>query len=1274
MECTRTYPRAHLSQQRSPASTPSPHLLLVAPSDSALLLTTVSAGAFGASPSNAFGAKPAFGAPATTSSGGGLFGSTTTTAGSSAFGGGGFGSNTVAAPSTGFGAGGTMFGSANKPSFGTNTSTAGTGSMFGNANPSPFGGNNATSAFSNTATSVAGAPLADPPGTAVAVFTPYSEKEGTSSMSNLFQNILFQDPYKRYSAEELRLADYNQGRQFGNGPAGAAGAFGTSSGFGGTGFGANTNTGFGSTNTGSSLFGGAQNNTPTGFGAQNATSNNTFGGGGLFSQKPPTSGGLFGNTAATQPAQTGGLFSNNNNTSSTGFGSAAGTGAFGANNTTTTGGGLFGNQGQNQSKPATGFGGSFGNNTTSNAFGGTGTGAFGSTNTANTGSGLFGNQNQTTNTGGGLFGQNNQQQPQTSAFGTSNTGFGAQNQQQGTGLFGGQQQKPATGGLFGNTGTAQPNAGGGLFGGQTATSSPFGQANNQQQQSGGLFGAKPATGGLFGQPSTQQTGQSGGLFGNLGSNTQNQQQQNTSSLFGSQNQQKPSLFGTTPAQSTTGPGLFGQQQPQQSGGLFGTTNANQPQQTSLLGNSLFNTSHNAQSTPQSLTASISDVNAYGTPSLFAGLGTTEVQNPGPLATPLSAKNKAPRKNSILPMWKLNPGSGSKFVTPVKRGFGFSYSTYGSPVTPSSASSTPGTFGQSLLGAGNLNRSLSKSFSSSNLRRSINAEDSILSPGSFSSSMGPRAFGSARFNKLTVDKSLRVDLFSPISQEKQAVESPTGPRKLAKRVSFDPSVENQNGSPVTVGSPETPVDSAADLGYIRRPNGGAANMNGISQRSPEMEQTKGNELAVVREEMSPASSSGMAAPSGSPGKGCGNYWMRPTKEEILKMNRVQMQQVANFTVGRDNVGQVRFKAPVDLTSINLDEIPGRIVVLETRSCTVYPENMKKPPMGKGLNVPSEISLLQSWPRNVDKKTGLPVKSGRALEKHISKLKNNQDTSFLSYEPETGTWTFSVEHFTTYGLDYDDEDTDGDTLGDVTTEEVQLHAQPKSSQDKDGSSPARPEEDISGFRRKRRALPGAFDYTGPVSDDEEGVTDCNQQSFLSNRSVGSPSEALIQNEDEDMDVEHALPENQDTSACLGYHQAAEPEFDSPYYGSMVEYQETPGGIMRARMQAIKGANSPLKIQVADGDDWMDMLQKTISPQKRDRAALKTINEEQTYEALKESVRKGDSPAKPKVVSDGQGFATSIELMNSLFEKPMAPVRPAMPTTIPTSGFKVGTSSVY
>lgn len=1255
-------------------------------------LTIIYLGAFGtAGNTGGFGAKPAFGTPPTTSGGSGLFGSTTSTTGGTGFGTGGFGASNAATPSPFGGGSGSLFGGANKPAtpFGATPNTApGTGtSLFGGGGG--FGNTNTTSAFGGATNNPGiGTNVGEPPGTAVLAFSPYLEKEGTGTAQNSFQNILFQEPYKKFSSEELRMVDYTQGRQYGNGPAGGGGAFGATSGF-GSGFGSGTpSTGFGATNTGGGLFGNTQNNTSTGFGNTAATNTGGFGagaGGGLFGQnKPATGGGLFGSTTTPQqqqPQQTGGLFGSTGTTG--GFGStnnAAPTTGFGAS----SGGGLFGNA--NQNKPTTGFGTGFGSGTTGGAFGSnTGTtSAFGQNNNTSTGGGLFGNTNtqSTAPAGGGLFGNTGQQQNQTSGFGGA---FGQNNQQQqqpaGGGLFGNQNKPATTGGLFGNTST-QPSTGSSLFGNTTNTTTGFGQNNTQQQQSGGLFGQKPATtGGLFGQTNTAQTGQTGGgLFGGLGSNNQSQQQQSSgSSLFGglnnNQNQQKPSLFGQ-PAQSTGG-GLFGSQPAQQqTGGLFGQSTAQQPQQNSILGGSLFNSSQNQQSAPQSFTASIGDPSAFGPASLFTGLGNGEVQNPGPLATPLSGKKKE-RKGSVLPMWKLNPGSTQKFVTPVKRGYGLSHSTYGSPATPSSAGSTPGGFGQSLLGAGSLNRSLSKSIGS-NLRKSFNAEDSILAPGSFSSSIGPRPYNSANMKKLNIDKSLRLDLFSSPSREK-AAESSNGPRKLPKRVSFDTSnVDAVDEGIVDDSTPETPIASAEDLGFIRPTNGNATSVNGTKSRSadptPEMEQVRGNELAIVHEEETPALASKSA--TSSPEKGsAGAYWTSPTKEEILRMNRVQRSAINNFTVGRDNVGQVQFKVAVDLTNIDLEEITGGIVVLETRSCTVYPVAAKKPPVGKGLNVPSVITLEHSWPRGRDKKTPLAEKSGRSFNKHVERLKRIPDTRFIDYDADTGVWTFEVEHFTTYGLDYDDDDTDGETLGEIVPEEATLPSQPKPSfQTEDEESPSAEPEETFEFRRKRRALPGAFDYTGAVSDDEEEMTDVNKQSFLSNRSAGSASQALGHQEDEEMDEEHALPEGQDASAYLGYHQAAEPEYDSPYIGSMAEYQETPGGIMRARMRAIKDSNTPLRLQVADGDDWMDMLQKTITPAKRDRAALKTINEEEVYEDLKASTRQDASQAKPRAVSDGRGFATSIELMNSLFEKPRASVRPSAPASIPTSGFKVGTTSVY
>ncbi|KAF7336840.1 hypothetical protein MVEN_02120100 [Mycena venus] len=232
--------------------------------------------------------------------------------------------------------------------------------------------------------------------------------------------------------------------------------------------------------------------------------------------------------------------------------------------------------------------------------------------------GLFGAQPQTGGgafgqpAGGGLFGQPQQNQQQQPAAGTN--------------IFG-QPQQPAGGGLFGQSQNQQQPAAGGLFGQQQqqqqpATGGLFGQPQNQQQPAagGGLFGqsqTQPATGGLFGQPqqqqqpaaggglfgqSTQQPAAGGGLFG------QSQTQQPAAGgggLFGqSQNQQggglrAGGLFGASqqqPAAGTGGGGLFGSSSlfgapkpPAQSGGLFGATSTNQPQQQSLFGGNSTNT-------------------------------------------------------------------------------------------------------------------------------------------------------------------------------------------------------------------------------------------------------------------------------------------------------------------------------------------------------------------------------------------------------------------------------------------------------------------------------------------------------------------------------------------------------------------------------------------------------------------------------------------------------------------------------------------------------------
>ncbi|KAM7207316.1 Nucleoporin NUP145N [Naviculisporaceae sp. PSN 640] len=1203
-------------------------------------------GGFG-SGTSAFGAKPAttaFGTPATTTASTGLFGSTSTAApATTGFGSGGFGSTATNTASTGFGTGGGLFGSAAKPAtgFGSTPATTGFGSTTTGNSLFGSGTTSTTPAFGATNNPGIGTNVTDPPGTTTP-FNAFQEKEGTAGTNNTYQNIGFMDVYKKWSTEELRLADYNQGRR--SGGMGGTGTFGAS-GFGTAtgGFGTNTatNTGFGSTggmfgNTGASTGFGANNTTTTpAFGATSST--NT---GGLFGAKPaaPATGGLFGSTTPAQPA-TGGLFGSSTTPA---FGSTT-TNAFGANNTSTSGGGLFGSA-NNAAKPAGGLFGSTGTTTTGTGlFGGanTTTPAFGSTSNTTTGNtgGLFGSTPAANTAGGGLFGGQTQQPATGTGFGTG-TAFGGAAQNTG-GLFGSAAAKPA--GTFGTTPAANTGATGGLFGSSTSTTTPFGgTAATQPAATGGLFGAKPAaTGGLFGGSTTAQPA-TGGLFGNTGATNTQAQQPATGGLFGSSTAAKPGgLFGST--QPATG-GLFGSTTNQTTGGAFGSSVA-QPQ-AGGLGSSLFGASQ-AQQQPQAFSTSINDISAYGASTLFTNLTDDKVANPGPLATPLSGKAKT-RSRSILPMYKLSPANASRFATPRKQGYGFSYSTYGSPSSPSSAASTPGGFGQSLLVGGSIGRSgLSKSISASNLRRSFNVEDSILSPGAFSSSSGPRLLGSSSTHKkLVINRDLRADLFTTPAKEQPAQEA-NGKHKLSKRVSFEttPAEASSSGQETIRESIEGGSTPGEDLGYIKPTSSLKSSLrttttvtNGSQPPSvtatPEVQQVKGNELAIVHEEASPEQTRTSAKPGSAIEPG--SYWMSPSLEQIRAMNRVQRSKV-DFTVGRENVGSIEFKVPVDLNNVDFENIFDEIVVLLPRSATVYPISAKKPVVGKGLNVPARISLEHSYPRG-----GIST-SERKIQRHVERLKATPDTTFEDYDKETGVWTFSVEHFTTYGLDDDDEE---DEMTDAEPSVTQL---PTSSATKHSlESPTVDPDDTFEFKRSKRAVPGAFDEDAMT--DEELVDNAPTQgmSFPEFDDVDVPAQPQGWYDDQSMEDEQDV--YQQDIVEQGSQDDSTEEVDDDFALGQYASNEglLPGGIMRARMRAVKKSTAPTRIEVAGGDDWTQILQASVrAPRTVDRVALRALNESGAVWDMQD--RGSPAPKSQPVVTDGAGFQTSIDLMKSLFEKP-------------------------
>lgn len=1081
----------------------------------------------------------------------------------------------------------------------------------------------------------------------------------------------------------MRQADYNQGRRYGN-ASGQPGAFGANTGFGGFGQQSSSNA-FGTTNAGSGtgLFGAQPTSTASAFGGTQ-TANSGFGGantgGSMFGNagsKPATS--LFG-TNATSSQQSGGIFGTAGNS---GFGTGStGTGFGGGNNTGT---GIFGGSNQQQA-PKTGF--PFSGTNAGNAFGS------GGTNTNNSGGGIFGagasnsafgsgqqqQQAPASNPFGG-FG-NNQPQAQTatpSAFG----GFGTNNQQ---------TQKP--GGMFGQNNDSSAT-GGGIFGNnnqqnnqqQPATGSIFGNPPNNQSGTGSLFGPKPAsnTTSLFGQNASNAANNSGtSLFGSAGFNNNNNQNQQTlgGGLFNNPQQQQQqaktgSLFGGTG--TTAGGSLFNNNNQQPSGGsLFANLGANNQPQQSLFGNannsggsSIFNNTPqqpNVLQPPQAQLATL-EGSPYGNPSIFYGLPPTETKFTGPVATPIKSANKT-KKNAILPQYKINPHQASRLATPQKRGFGFTYSTYGTPSSASSLQSTPGGLNGSLL-YGSVGRNLGKSLSTSNLHRAFDREaDSLLTPGAFSA-------GSARFSnsgsmkKLTIDRSLRTDLFG--TQSVAALPSPEKsdqsrqPGILKKKVSFDASTAggkgvsqniSENGDTNGLAVQNSREPTAQEQGFLRSSTRGHSRSNGTILES-EMEHVKNNELAIVHEDGSPESvqnsTAQLSVPSSQDDPAPGAYYMIPPREKIEKLSTEERKHVVNFTVGREGCGFVEFNEPVDLTITPLDDIYGKIALIELRSLTVYPETDRKPPLGKGLNVPSTIFLKNSWPRQRDRKTLTYEKSGPRFNKHVDRLRKVVGTEFQRYEKDTGTWVFKVPHFTTYGFDYDDTGSEGDSLQTSVLSEAPYTPTPKSRAPRDGDTP-RPDvsqssilsdeqsltssslEDTFEFRKKK-ILPGAFDYAASLQNNniESGEDSSNDESFLDERLASSPSDSGA---DEPSELQDSNDKVKDRSLVLI-------DEDVEMAGAYPRGDLEDPGLGPTEPKPI-GYGTPQKLTFNPTGDWAEELQRTISPRKQDRQALR---KNQLNLLDDQGINRDDTPKATESNDAGNTLATSIDLMNSLFGEEQA-----------------------
>jgi nuclear pore complex protein Nup98-Nup96 len=800
----------------------------------------------------------------------------------------------------------------------------------------------------------------------------------------------------------------------------------------------------------------------------------------------------------------------------------------------------------------------------------------------------------------------------------------------------------------------------------------------------------------------------------LGSSAQNQPNQG-SGLFGNNaNQTKPGGFFSSLNTSSTNPNPG-------FGGLGASTNNQQqagggaaPSLTGQTGFSFGNSQQNQAQGQQSaaLTASIADIDPFGNFQLFNSSGQAVNRDIGPLVTPLSSSQKL-KKSTILPQYKMNPASSTRMITPQRRGFGFSYSTYGTPGSVSSTS-TPLGLGTSSLGTG-FGRTLGKSLSMSNLGRTYEADESLLAPGAFSAT-GSRQYNTGSLRKLVINRGLRSDLFaspSPTHRIESTGALPAEPAERSqasgsgkKRVTFDAETvggnghENDGHNIFGNANGTSPTPAAEEQGLLRTPSarsngvpetpsvGGSSNSSGSgsgSRAGASNVQIRGNELAVVPENGSPMTPDDSPMPgsanSSFPDKQSGDYWMSPTKEEVRKLPRDKQKQLSGFKVGRHGCGTIEFLEPVDLTSVDLDNIFGNIVRIETRTCTVYPDTSQTPEVGKGLNVPSRIALENSWPR-IRNKQALDAKNPR-VQKHIIRLQRIKGTKFESYNPETGVWIFKVDHFTTYGMDDDEDDDDTGVEGDglTTNGASSSSVQPYYPQAGRGTEAGRSNSsanvmmtlngseshesasqlnDTFDFMRPR-AVPGAFDdldgteYDGRSSGRSSRLGESAGEHFLDERSMGSNSEAAG---DEPVEVDdHDASAAQNESVIVADTEMAEsypqPDHTMEHEDALTaddtekngwEFLASPKANLNMALAESQNG-TPLRAQLLQlDDDWAQQLRRTISPRKQDRHALRYAQDEVLLDLSEDN---DDTPlARSEGGASGRGFYTSIDLMKSLF----------------------------
>jgi hypothetical protein len=464
---------------------------------------------------------------------------------------------------------------------------------------------------------------------------------------------------------------------------------------------------------------------------------------------------------------------------------------------------------------------------------------------------------------------------------------------------------------------------------------------------------------------------------------------------------------------------------------------------------------------QPLTATI-DRNPYGVNPLFTpSKATTEPLVSQSDPAIITVKTAEKKKPVLTPHFKVTPRSTSKVKL---RGF---------------AGTSP------VAGQG-----LSEPKSALKIQPTIVKEQKVVG---LDSRFTPRK----TMTKLIISETPETSITSNLSQKK-------GLRSGVKEVTFDPSLEDVALS--SMKEKEILLQKSQDI-----------------TRSELSTPSKTVNAALV--------SASLTSPQAPPAKET-DYMIEPPLSDLLLLSDEELKAVSGFKVSLEGVGWVKFLRPVDLLQASptgsrsgIEQIPGSVVILEPKVCTVYPDEDVKPPCGFGLNVPAEINIEKCWP--LDKSTKKPIldESDPRHDRHMQKLERMPGTKWLGFHNPSGTWRFRVEHFSRYGLI--DEDSDGEIDDDrLVPQEMDMDIRSTTVEEVDEEDESIAKDSFAYIKGRKKFMPN-----NSFSEEENEISYSEEDGEMSEGSEGIilVESSSDQSEGEDRDAnEDSVDTSSDASS--------------------------------------------------------------------------------------------------------------------------------------------------